>query len=306
MSTAVLAGMGMSLGIILFIRAIRPKVMEIGQIVEALNQRAVAVPIVSVGEQKTRISAKVAQLRMVSGLRASAYLQTSPLNRPGLRCDIAIMSKTWEELGSQMVVAAVGLGAIGPVVGLLLDSAGISIPLVFPVFLCVIMAVLGGGLPVLTLHNEAEAKRKVFRRATSIFLELVALAMAGALGVEGALQGASTVSGDPSFERIRAVLSGAHHRGEPPWDALAGLGVEIGIPELSELSANMALAGSEGAKVRETLSAKAKTMRRREMAEAEAEANSTTEKMFLPGILLLCGFMIFIGYPAIVHVFNGF
>ena len=34
------------------------------------------------------------------------------------------------------------------------------------------------------------------------------------------------------------------------------------------------------------------------MAEAKARANSTTERLFLPSIVLMLGFMVFLMYPA--------
>jgi tight adherence protein C len=70
------------------------------------------------------------------------------------------------------------------------------------------------------------------------------------------------------------------------------------VSELSELAASISLAGTEGARVRDSLAMKASTLREHAMAEAEAEAESTTEKMAVPVVLLFLGFMILIGYPA--------
>jgi hypothetical protein len=42
------------------------------------------------------------------------------------------------------------------------------------------------------------------------------------------------------------------------------------------------------------------------MAEAQAQANATTERLFLPSIILMLAFMIFLMYPAgvrLAHVF---
>jgi hypothetical protein len=80
----------------------------------------------------------------------------------------------------------------------------------------------------------------------------------------------------------------------------------LGVGELSEIAAAVSLAGSEGARIRSTLTAKAASIRRHELADAEAEANAVTERLFLPGVLLLVGFLLFIGYPAYARIAGGF
>jgi tight adherence protein C len=80
----------------------------------------------------------------------------------------------------------------------------------------------------------------------------------------------------------------------------------LGIDELSDLAAAAGLAGTEGAKVRSTLAARAATIRRHELANAEAEANALTEKLFIPGVFLLIGFLVFVGYPAFTRIALGF
>jgi hypothetical protein len=80
----------------------------------------------------------------------------------------------------------------------------------------------------------------------------------------------------------------------------------VGVPELVELSTTLQLAGTEGARIRQSLSARAVALRRHEQAEAESEANAVTERLFLPGALLLIGFLVFIGYPAFARILGGF
>jgi hypothetical protein len=53
------------------------------------------------------------------------------------------------------------------------------------------------------------------------------------------------------------------------------------------------------------LAVKAASLRDHALAEAEAEAQSTTEKMALPVVLLFLGFLILIGYPAVDAVVNN-
>jgi len=77
------------------------------------------------------------------------------------------------------------------------------------------------------------------------------------------------------------------------------------VAELTELAASLTLAGTEGAKVRASLAAKATSLRNRQLADAETTAQAATERMSLPLVLLFAGFLLLIGYPAVVHVLTG-
>src|SRR5690606_20202490 len=90
--------------------------------------------------------------------------------------------------------------------------------------------------------------------------------------------------------------------GDTPWEALAELGRDLGIVELDELANTVSLAGEEGASVRDTVSAKGQTIRQRIIAETEELAAATTERMSLPGVLLVLGFLTFLGYAAVTSM----
>ena len=65
------------------------------------------------------------------------------------------------------------------------------------------------------------------------------------------------------------------------------------------------LAGTEGAKVRASLAAKAASLRTHELAEAETADQAATERMSLPVVLLFAGFLLFLGFPAVEKVLTG-
>jgi tight adherence protein C len=94
-------------------------------------------------------------------------------------------------------------------------------------------------------------------------------------------------------------------RRETPWAALARLGEDLGVPELSELAASVGLAGTEGARVRASLVAKASSLRTHELSDAEAAAESASERMNLPIAVLFLGFLVFLGYPAVERIITG-
>ena len=144
------------------------------------------------------------------------------------------------------------------------------------------------------------------RWRSALLVALVVLGLAGGVGIESALLTAARLGENAVSRQMLAALSLCRDTGEPPWEALARLGRTLGIDELGELAATAGLAGMEGAKVRTTLAARAASMRRHELANAEADANALTEKLFVPGAFLLVGFLLFIGYPAFVRIASGF
>ncbi len=170
----------------------------------------------------------------------------------------------------------------------------------------VVCGIGGALLPIAELNGEANRGRRHARRVICSFLDLVVLGLAGGMGIESALLAAAQLGENAVSRRMLAALSLSRDTGEPPWDALARLGETLGIEEFGELAATAGLAGMEGAKIRATLAARAASIRRHELANAEAEANALTEKLFIPGALLLVGFLIFIGYPAFTRIASGF
>ena len=108
-----------------------------------------------------------------------------------------------------------------------------------------------------------------------------------------------------AFGELRHALAEARLLGEAPWAGLDRLGTELDISELNELAASVGLAGDEGARVRRSIAAKARTIRIRGLADAESVAHAASERMSLPIVLLMVGFVIFLGYPAVNQVLTG-
>jgi tight adherence protein C len=212
--------------------------------------------------------------------------------------DLAVTDRTLERQATSTALGAI-VGGLFPAMAFGLAAyAGWHPPAASLPAACVAGVALGAALPFFALHKAAGEARTRFRRSLCCWLELVALAQAGGMGVEGALDSASRIGSDRAFTAIREALRRARDTGTTPWHALGRLGRELGIDELEELAASLALAGAEGAKVRESLSAKASALRRRQLSEEAAQANATTERLFLPSIVLMLGFVVFLLYPA--------
>ena len=219
---------------------------------------------------------------------------------------MAVVDVSVDDLALQ-IVQAVGTAVLLPmVVWGLLQAGGINLPLLIPVVVLLVLVPVGACVPVLVLEKEAAERRRHVRTVVGSFVDLVVLGLAGGVGIEGALQSAAGASSDWASVRIRRALALAQDSGEPSWSAIGRLGEHLGVPELTELAATIRLAGTEGARVRRSLSARASALRRHEQAEAETEANTVTERLFLPGALLLVGFLLFVGYPAFSRILTGF
>jgi Flp pilus assembly protein TadB len=149
-------------------------------------------------------------------------------------------------------------------------------------------------------------KRREFRTSLSAYLDLVSIMLAGGAGIESALVAASRVGDGPTFHLIADSLDVARATRRSPWEILAIEGERIGIDELPELAATIKLGGEQGARMTASLVAKASSMRAKQLAEIEADANAATERMGLPMVLLFMGFLILLGYPAMQMISAGF
>lgn len=167
------------------------------------------------------------------------------------------------------------------------------------------LAAAGFVTPDVSVRTEATRRRKAIRHALGSYLDLVHILLAGGAGVTGALHDAATIGHGWAFQQIRRALHTAQATRTTPWQMLAELGDELGVRELSELAASLSLAGSEGAKVRASLAAKAAALRARGAADAEVAATAATERMAFPTALMAFGFVLFIIYAAMSHVTNS-
>ncbi|GAB6901761.1 type II secretion system F family protein [Kineosporia succinea] len=219
-----------------------------------------------------------------------------------VRSDLALIDRPIEtHLAYSLLGAAIG--AVTPFLfgGVLLGLID-GLPVSTPVFLGLAGLVVGALAPTLQASQRATVRRRDFRHVVSSFLDLVALNLAGGRGIPEALNSAASVSDGWALVRLRDTLSIARLQGVTPWSALSRLGEETGVNELSDLGAALELVADDGAKVRESLAARAASMRRREMADVEGRAQARSQSMLVAQLLLAVGFLIFLIYPAIVRV----
>lgn len=180
--------------------------------------------------------------------------------------------------------------------------AGASLPWLIAIALSLLAGSAAVAGQLLSLKAEAAQRRASFGFALSSYLDLVVVSMAAGRGTEGALSVAAESGSGWPFEALRRALQGARLRGITPWAALDELGTTLGIGELRGLASSIELAGSSGARVRSSVAARARALRSRGLADARSAAEAATERMSVPVALLVLGFVVLIGYPAIVQI----
>lgn len=171
-----------------------------------------------------------------------------------------------------------------------------------PLWFMLIGALVGLLVPLSQVRKEADERRRGFRHVVSSFLDLVAMNLAGGRGVPEALQAAANISDGWAMVRIRDTLEAARLQGSTPWAALGELGDEVDVDELRDLAASLALVAEDGAKVRDSLTSRAASMRRKELADAEGRAAARSQSMLVAQLLLCVGFLLFLTYPAVARV----
>lgn len=239
--------------------------------------------------------------------RTGAWL-TTELARRGiefttLRQDLVLTGHSLEwALGRKLLAGVSGFLLVTATAAGLRLATGWSPPAGVTAVLALTAAVALSFLTDLEARRHATARRQEFRRALGAYLDLVALEMAGSAAPAEALPNAARVGSGWPMALLRDTLWRANLSGVDQWDALTELGERIGVGELRDLGTLVRLVGRDGARVRQTLTARAATMRRRELTDAEGQAGQKDQSMRLAQVLIGFGFIVFISYPAIVAV----
>ena len=238
------------------------------------------------------------------GRTVSTALAGRGITQTSLRHDLGLLGRSYEaHLGAQ--VLAGGYGALlvaAAAVGM--SAAGIAVPPTAPVALLPIVATVFALLPELDVRRKATAHRRTFRHALGSFLDLVAMSMAGGRGLDESLISSARIGHGWPFALIAQTLRRARDVGERPWAALRTLGERIGVDELTDLAGSVELVAESGSRIRDTLSARASTLRRRQIADSEGKAAEREQSLRIAQLLIGFGFVVFIGYPAIANVLS--
>ncbi|MGW3653376.1 type II secretion system F family protein [Streptomyces sp. GQFP] len=299
----VLVGAVLGLGIYVLVRALMPsKRSAVAQVarIDAMRARGAAYE----SAHRTQDAGRIGSFRAQVGVRVSDFYFQQGWEQRSLRADLAVLDRSWENfLATKVLLGAAGL-FFGPFLFAIVYTLSMASSPAIPVWLALLFALVFFFLPDLEVRRDAADKRRDLRRVIGAYLDLVSMSLAGGRGLPEALMAAAEVSDGWATQRIRNALADARITGTSQWQALGSLGEELGVEELKDLSASLALVADDGAKVRESLASRAETMRHRELAEIEGSAGEKSQSMLVAQLLLCAGFLVFLIYPAAMRVFQ--
>lgn len=300
----IVIGAVLGLGVYALVRALMPSrrsaVAQVARI-DAMRARGAAYESAHHGQPDT---GRLAGLRAQVGARVSDFYLQQGWEQRSLRADLAVLDRSWERfLATKVLLGAAGV-FFGPLLFAVVWTLGFGRSPIIPVWLALLFAVVFFFLPDLEVRRDAVDRRRDLRRVIGAYLDLVSMSLAGGRGLPEALMAAAEISDGWATQRIRNALADARITGISQWQALGSLGEELGVEELKDLSASLALVADDGAKVRESLASRAETMRHRELSEIEGSAGEKSQSMLVAQLLLCAGFLVFLIFPAAMRVFQ--
>ena len=303
MTLAILAGLGAGLGVCLLVAGLRPAPVSLAASLHRLTQPVVPLPGRPL-DRKADGETSLEALRRWLGLRTLPSTERSGLAilTGDLAPDLAVTAAAPElHAGAKALAGLTGLLAPA-LLAALLSAAGLGLPLIVPLWLALSGALVGYLLPDLRLKRQATDARRVFRASVGAYLDLVAMRMASGSGLAEALHDAAAIGTGQAFAQIRGALADARTDGLTPAQALGRLGQQLHLPDLVDTSTRLRLVDASGAQAQASLRAQAASLRDRELADAQGRANEQSQSMLVAQVVLGLGFVLFLGYPAVVRV----
>jgi hypothetical protein len=292
MTRALLAGALAGAGLFLFLLALVPRRASLARQMATFDGPRLPRLRAGAGQRDGRVSRRL-------GRALAAFCAEQGWEFPSLRANLSIVGRSFENfLATKVLLGLFGL-LLGPLLLALFGLAGVRIPVVIPVWLGLAVGGAFFFLPDLEVKQQADARRRDFRHAIGAFLDLVSMNLSGGRGVPEALMAASEIGSGWALWRLRDALANARITGQTPWQALGALGEEVRVDELRDLAAALSLVADDGAKVRESLTARAASLRRRELADLAGQAGEKSQSMLVAQMLLCAGFLIFLTYPVV-------
>jgi Flp pilus assembly protein TadB len=287
MTAVILAGALVGVGVLLVVRGLR-------------GVPAHAEPAASGGLFGVGVNHRVGPLV----LRSAAALRLTPGSRHA--ADLAVTGRRLEDHAARSVLAALWCAAVAIGVTAAIRASGFAVPGMVVITAALVAALAGPLVAAAVLRAEATERRQDMLVDLAAYSDLVVLLLAAGSGVEGALVSAADAGDGWTWRQLHDALRNARLTRQRPDEAMTALGRKLGVVELEEFGAAVALASSSGTRLRASLAARAEALRTRELARVQAQAASATERMTFPVVALAVGFLFVLGFPAVTRVMSGF
>ena len=293
-------GAGAGVGVWAVVRSFQPRPVPLDQVSAMLDRQGTSINAVSTDERGLS-----GGQTLLAGFGVTLMRTLGMDDRPKLIDQLRVLDKSAERHAYEKMLAATAGFAIPVLTGAVLVAGGVSVSPLVILALGTVAAAVGFVYPDLPLAEKVEHRRRAFRHAFSAYLDLVTILLAGGAGIESALEGAAESGDGWAFAEIRRALRRARLTHRTPWDAFDELGADLGVNELRELAASVSLAGDHGARIKGSLTAKADALRAAQAAELEAAAETRTEKMIVPVVVMILGLVLFIAFGAVDAITDG-
>lgn len=279
-------------GVACLVRARSLRYVSLGVALDALDQPNWPVAEVEGQHWFTRVASAIALPTAASSSGAS------------LMADLAVIGRSPEAHAVDKLKTALFWGGLPVVFGTITGPFGFGVGPVLLMIVSVGGFVGGWFLTDQQVRQRAAIRRREFRSTLVSYLQLVTILLAGGAGVNQALTQAAAYGQGWTFEVIQRSLRDSLTRNVTPWEGFSRVADELGLRHLFELAGAMRLAGESGAHVREGLLSKSESLRIHELAEIETEAAAASEKMGGPVGGMVFGFVVTMGYPAVVAILS--
>jgi|GEM_PF-1362185 len=293
MIEAALVGALLAFGLMVLLRGVNPPD-------ETLQERIEELTAPSLDDERTVDAESFDELRQQLAVRLMQASKGEKMDQT--IADAAAARTPIEVFAVDKLYGAIGGGFVALLVGFWF---GLVSTLVGGLLVTLTGAAIGYNLPDFEVKRKAAKGRAEFEVALTAFVGLVSVSMSGGGGLNTAMTDAATVGRGWVFEMLQETLSDAQLRAEAPHRALERLGRNLQVDGLIELAGALGLAGDSGARITETLIARADSGRKRMISDARSAAEKRSANLGLPVGSLLFGWVGFLGYPAVVNLVTG-
>lgn len=287
----IVAGAGLGIGALLVVAGLIARPRPLAEALAELDRQ---------GPPPSR-SSESARLQQIA-VRVDRAIDDLGLVREDVVSDLAVLDRTSAEHAVHRLSAALAGLLLPPALTAIAWLGGVQFPIPMVVLAALLLAVGGLALPDRLARAQATERRRDFRFALSSYLDLVVVLLAAGVGAETALADAACTGNGWAFQRIRLAVDRSRLTGETPWQGFHRLGRELDLPELRELASSLDLAGTHGARIRASLRSRSRSLRARDLSDMEGYAEAATERMSVPSVVLVVGFILFVGFPATYQI----
>ena len=219
--------------------------------------------------------------------------------------DLVVLGWSRDRFLLTRVTTTLGYAAAGPALATTSGLLDLGLPLTVPAVFTLAGALLGWTGVARSVRARAQDAREELRFALVSFLQQAGLLRQGGAGVATALSLPARLLADGwAMRRIADELTVAERAGQMPWEGLRRFGEQVGVDELTDLSAIAAGAGRDGAAVVDTLLKRAESLRDELLADEHAAAHRASGQMSTPGALQVFLIAAWVLYPAAVALLS--